>query len=447
MKNQYILPPGPSSHPFFQMRKFIRDPIQFFETCRNQYGKTFTLKLLGQPRCVVISDPADLKQVFMASSDQLHAGEINATVFEPILGKESLLTLDGKKHLQHRKLLLPPFHGERMQVYGEIMAKIARKKIISWKKDASLRIFDEARDITFSIILSAIFGMDEESTRFAKLEKSLHALIHVIKKPFGLMTLLNKSLHINLGPLTPWAKMMQLRHQVDICLFEEIAARKKMILTDRIDMLSLLLQARDEAGNPMTDQEIRDEMITLLIAGHETSTTGISWALYGILSNQEILRKIKAELHQGIAHVDKWVYLDAIVKEALRVTPVVPYITRLTQETYTLGKYILPKGTMIMPSIYLAHHDPLSWDAPELFRPERFLNVTEMPYTYLPFGGGMRRCIGAAFAQYEMKIVIAQVLLHAELVLKKNYVPKLVRQGVVIVPSDGVPVLNVSNTF
>lgn len=441
------LPAGPSEPKIFQMIKFIRKPIPLFEKCRETYGKTFTLKLPGHPPYVVISDPNDLKQVFMANQNQLNAGEINGTVLEPVLGSGSLLTLDGQKHFQHRKLMLPHFQGARMKVYEQSMAQIAQKRICNWKPGDKISLFDEARSITFSMILSTIFGMDERNIRFTTLEDVLNKLIHVIKKPFGLITLLNKSLHVNLGPLTPWAEIVKLRKKVDAYLFEEIESRRQMDLTSRIDILSLLLQVRDESGNPMSNKEIQDEMITLLIAGHETSTTGIAWAMYGILSDKHIYTKIKEELsfvvtdkNDLINNLDKLVYLDAIIKEALRITPVVPYIQRLTKEEFKIGEYIIPKGVVIVPSIYLAHRDPDVWKEPNKFIPERFLNSTEMPYSYLPFGGGMRRCIGGAFAQYEMKIVIAQMLLNAELSLKENYTPKLIRKGVVISPSDGVPV-------
>jgi cytochrome P450 family 110 len=310
------------------------------------------------------------------------------------------------------------------------------------------------RLLTFSIIVSAIFGMEEDDARFKKLTDSLHALIQVLANPFAFMTLLNPLLRRNLGPLTPWVKIMKLKQAVDACLFEEIEARRKINLDDRTDILSLLLQAKDEAGHTMTNQEIRDEMLTLLMAGHETSTMGITWAFYGILSNPAVLQKLKEELntviqqpHEFVQKLDKLTYLDVVLKEALRITPVVPYVVRIVKETYQLGEYTLPEGASIMPCLYLTHRDPDVWHDPDKFIPERFLNTSETPYTYLPFGSGIRRCIGTAFAQYEMKIIIAQILLDTELVLQEGYVPKLERKGVVIAPSNGLPITiqNISN--
>lgn len=233
------LPPGPSKKNFFQVMKLIANPLPILEECKRIYGKTFTLRFSGQPDNVVISDPIDLKQIFAATHTQLNTGEMNATLLQPVLGDYSLLTLDGKKHLQHRKLLLPPFHGQRMKDYGELMSKIAKNKILNWKQNNTLKLVDEVREITFDVILNAIFGMDEESSRFKTLTQSLHQLNHVASKHFSVITLITPFLHRNLGFLTPWAKIMKLRREVDLCLFEEISARKKMSLDSRIDILSL----------------------------------------------------------------------------------------------------------------------------------------------------------------------------------------------------------------
>lgn len=448
MNKRSMLPKGPTKNSFFQLIKFIRKPITVFEECRKIYGKTFTLRALGHPDAVVVSTPEDIKQVFASNSNQLHTGELTATFIRPIFGNYSLLSLDGQKHIQHRKLFLPSFQGQRMKVYGDLMAKIVKKKVLCWETGNVLQLLDEARDMTFNIILSAIFGMDEESTRFTALTASLHNLINEMTKPFAFLTLITPALHKNLGFLTPWQKIMKLRQEVDLYLFEEISERKKMNLDSRIDILSLLLQTRDESGNLLSDQEIRDEMLTLLTAGHETSSMGVSWAFYGILSNPNVLQKLRDELNcfvtneqDLISNLDKLVYLDAVLKEALRITPVSSYVGRITKETYPLGKFTLPKDTIIFPCIYLAHRDPDYWSEPDKFIPERFLNSTEIPYTYLPFGGGIRRCIGAAFAQYEMKIIMAQILLHADLELKENYVPEMVRKGAVFAPSHGLPVI------
>lgn len=446
--NKNFLPEGPAKKNVFQFLAAINYPFTIWDHCKQTYGKIFTLKYAGQPDQITISDPHYLKQVFSSTADQLNTGEINGTLLQPILGDYSLLTLDGKKHMQHRKLLLPPFHGQRMKEYGESMCKIAHEQITTWKTNTKIKLIDEVRKITYQVILNTVFGMDETNTRYRVLSNALEQLLLVSAKPFAVMTLLLPFMRRRLGGLTPYSRLMDLKKKIDDCLFEEIAARKKLDLSERTDILSILLQARDEVGNPMTAQEIRDEMLTLLLAGHETSTTGIAWAFYGILSNAEVSSKLLNELqalattnNELLQNLDKLTYLDAVVKEALRLTPVLPNLVRVTNEDYQLGEYRLPKGTTISPCLYLTHRDPDYWDKPDQFMPERFINTTEKPFTYFPFGHGIRRCIGAAFAQYEMKIIIAQIMLNLDLALADNYKAAFERRGPVFAPSHGLPVL------
>lgn len=448
MENISCLPKGPSENKLFQAIRLIQKTIPYLEECQRNFGHIFTLRIFGRPNAVVISDLMDLKQVFSANANQLNTGEVYATLMGPVIGEGSLFSLDGQKHIRHRKLLLPPFHGRCMQAYGDLMAKIVKDKASSWKAGDAFTLSNELHDITFGIIFSAIFGMNEKNMRFERLKKSLRLLIHSFATPFAHFTLLTPRLHRNLGPLTPWANIMKLRQAVNKCLSEEIEERRKSDLSTRIDILSLLLQAKDEAGSFLTTEEICDEMLTLLIAGHDTTTMSACWAFYGVLSNPNVYQKLKDELNhvfniEGglIANLDKLIYLDAVVKEALRVTPVIPLAVRLTNEEYQLREYTLPKGTAILPCIYLAHRDPKIWAEPDKFMPERFLNSATVPFTYLPFGSGIRRCIGAAFAHHEIKIILAQIFLHAELGLKENYKPKMKMRGVVAAPSGGVPVV------
>lgn len=438
MNQKQIFPPGPTQHSWAQLRAFIKQPLDLFKRSRADYGSLFTLRLWGQPPYVVVSEPAHLKQIFTASPDVLHAGAINAAIFKPILGASSLLTLDGCPHLRHRKLILPAFHGEKMAGYGKQITDVTKKKIQTWRVGQELSVLNEVRAITFDIILQNVFGLDASNVQAQQFIYTLHQLIDLIKKPLSLLVFLNPGLHRHLGPFTPWKKMMRLRAEVDAYLYQEIDQRRRLPCAHRMDILSLLLQAQDEQGRGMSQEEIRDELMTLLIAGHETSTTGIAWTLYWILSHPEVEQQVRLELNQVSPSQP---FLEACIKEALRLIPVVPYITRLTQSKYELGGYDLPKGSVIAPSIYLAHHHPEFWPHPEQFIPERFLSGPETPYTYLPFGGGVRRCIGAAFAHDEMKKVVAEILKHALLKLKPGYRAQPLRKGVVMCPSKGLPVL------
>jgi len=447
------LPCGPSKSKFIQFVNFVKDPTTMLIDCRNNFGNTFTLKFPGQPPYVIVSDPDDVKKLFTSSSDDINAGEINGSVLKPVLGNSSLLTLDGDKHMLHRKLMLPHFHGQRMKFYGEVMQKIALDRIKQYELGESLSVFYEARDMTFDVILQTIFGIEEKNQKYLEIKNLLHELLTTIKSPFGLITLMSTKLHKNMGFITPWAKIQRLKKKIDSVLFGEIERRRHLDLSSRVDILSLLIEAKDKNGEFIKNEEIRDEMLTFLIAGHETTATAIAWCVYYSLANDNVLEKILAEIKTtGICPeklyevVDKLTYLDAVLKESLRMMPVVPYIARLTKTEYQLKNRILPKNVAIIPSIYLAHRDAKNWTNPDNFNPERFLESSEKPYTFLPFGGGIRRCIGASFATYEVKIVIATLFLKTELALKDKKHPKLIRKGVVIAPSKGVPVI-VKNKF
>lgn len=444
----YILPKGPKTSQILQFINFIKNPINMLRSCYNTYGDSFTLKLIGQMPYVIISDPDDIKSVFMEHDGALSAGAANGTVLRPIVGNFSLLTLDGEKHMFHRKLMLPPFHGERMKLYGQRMQDITVARITNWKATDKISILDEALHITFDIILHKIFGIEESNHNYLKIKTALRELLNMVETPFGVATLIFKKLHTNLGVLTPWAKIQKLKKEVDAILLEEIKSRISSDLSLQTDILSLLMQAKDEAGNAMTPEEIKDEMITLLIAGHKTTAATIAWSTYYILSNEQILNQLLLELSNARKDsedidiiVSKLPYLDAVIKESLRMTPVLPYVGRLTIEPFQLKNILIPRGVVIVPAIYLAHHSASNWPDPEKFMPERWLTKQEKPYTFLPFGGGVRRCIGASFAMYEIKIMLTTILENTKIKLVEGYTPRQIRKNTVMVPSDGVPVI------
>ncbi|MDP3704334.1 MAG: cytochrome P450 [Legionellaceae bacterium] len=452
MENYSHLPAGPKGSKLIQTIKFLSRPMAYLEACRERYGKTFTLRFIGQPTMVFISAPHDIKQIFMTTdAEKLGVG---GAFVGPIVGDFSLLTLNGKKHLEHRKLILPSLHGERMHVYNHIMATLTQQTISSWQKNKDIILLDEMREITFNVILKTIFGLDEDNARFANLVQCLRSLIKIMKTPLGsAILLILKPLQRNLGPLTPWAKIMKLRQEIDVILFNEIKQRSTSDLTDRIDILSMLLQARDEDGHKLTEEEIRDELMTLLLAGYVTTSNGLTWSLYFILKNKPVLKKIKEEIQQIssegelLDNIHKLTYMGAAIKEALRITPVNAYASRFVKQPYTMGSYTLSPGTRIVLSIYLAHRESTVWQNPEKYNPERFLNSSEIPYTYFPFGGGDRRCPGAAFALFEIKVALTQILQHTELALHKDYQLNTVLKAIHVIPADGIPVVVKKNDF
>ena len=328
------------------------------------------------------------------------------------------------------------------------MAALTRQVIASWQKDKEIILLDEMREITFSIILKTIFGIDEDNARFDNLVRCLCSLIKIMKTPLGsAILLILKPLQINLGPFTPWAKIMKLRKEIDLILFNEIKQRSKSDLTNRTDILSMLLQAKDEDGHSLTAEEIRDELMTLLLAGYITTSNGLTWSLYFILKNKPVLKKIKEEMQQValkgelLENIHQLTYMDAAIKEALRIKPVNAYASRFVKQSYTMSGYTLSPGTRIILSIYLAHRDSTVWRNPEKYNPERFLNSSEIPYTYFPFGGGTRRCPGAAFATFEIKVALTQILQHTELTFHKNYQLKTILKAIHVIPTDGIPVI------
>jgi cytochrome P450 len=446
MNNQ--LPNGPKLAPFKQFIKLFSNPAVFFTENRKQFGNTFTLRMPGKRTFVVITNPEAIKDIFQANQQQVLTGKPNSDMLKTTLGLNSLLTLDGKKHIAHRKILNAPFHGASIQAHSGIMLNEVNKVIDQLKPDTTIRLLPHMHKVTLGVILRAVFGVDDES-RLSHLAHRLEKLLAFIKSKVGLMTMLLPWLHINLGKLTPWGRLQLILKEVNDGLYSEIELRRQVTdLSKRNDVLSLLLQATYDDGSKLSDLELRDEMLTMLNAGHETTATSLAWAMYRIHSHPEVLKKILAELKTVVGdgvnvtqeHVAKLEYLDAVVKETLRLLPIISFIVRQLEVPMTIDGYNLPAGTTVVPCIHLAHHREDYWPNPEKFDPERFLTTNVGPYNFLPFGGGIRRCIGASMAMYEMKIVLAQMLNRASFELLPDYVPTHVRQGVVVGPSHEMPI-------
>jgi cytochrome P450 len=411
-----------------------------------QYGDCFTVHILGMRPGVILSDPDAIRDLFMADSDAVVAGESNAEFLEPILGRYSLLNLDGDRHLRERRLVLPPFHGERVHVYGRIMQEVTRQVMAEWTPGRRFPIQREMQRITLEVILRAVFGLDDGVER-GRVRAAVLRFLAGADGP-GAAALAIRALQIDLGRLTPWGRFVQLRKQVDREIFAAIAHRRAAGTAGRDDVLSMLIDARDEDGRAMSDQELRDELFTLLMAGHETTATSLGWVFWAVLQRPEVLNRIRAEVARVAAErtldprrVNELVYLDAVVKETARLHPVTDGVGRLLKHPTRLGRLYLPAGVGVSPSTYLTHRRPDLWPEPQRFRPERFIGARPSPYAFFPFGGGVRRCLGAAFATYEMKVVLAEVLGAAELRPAPGYRPRVVRRAVTLAASSGVPVV------
>jgi cytochrome P450/predicted unusual protein kinase regulating ubiquinone biosynthesis (AarF/ABC1/UbiB family) len=443
------LPPGPTSPPLLQAMRWLQWPLPFLDECAERFGETFTLRFPSAPPIVMFSDPDAIKTIFTGDEEDLRAGEANYRL-EPILGKHSLLILDGREHLRERRLLQPPFHGDRMLAYGVVMRDIAAAAVERWPSGRPFAVHPEMQGVTLDVILRTVFGLDEGPTK-RDLRAALLDLLNLGSNPQLLLAAQQSSNGNRSNGANPAERFFSARQRVDRLLFAEIAARRRADvqghLTDRPDILSLLVQATHEDGRPLEDQALRDELMTMLLAGHETTATALAWAVSHVLSHPEVRVRILDELRQaGLAPLDpervtRLEYLDAVCRETLRLTPIIPLVGRRLTRPMRIGGVDLPAGVVASPCIYLAHRRPERWPEPERFRPERFLETKPTPYEFLPFGGGVRRCLGMAFALVEMKIVLAEVLTRVELRAAPGYQVRVVRRSVTLAPSEGMPVV------
>jgi cytochrome P450 len=411
---------------------------RFLDACRRRYGDVVTMSTAFDSKFVMVFDPELVKKVFQAPPDHLRAGEANALLGQ-LLGERSVLVLDGAEHLRQRKLMLPPFHGKRLKTYEDTMRAAADRVIDSWPRGEPFTLMPEMQRITLDVIMHAVWGM-EAGPRADELKRRVRAAIDPLSRRFGVVVLALSGGRF--GDRKAVQRFEQRRRQLDEMIYEEIALRREASdLEQRDDVFSMLLQARDENGEAMTDQELRDELVTLLVAGHETTATGLAWAFDLLLRTPRVMTKLKQSLADGDD-----TYVDAVVKEVLRLRPVVPGICRVVRgEPFELGGYTVPPGTEINPSIGVIHRRGDRYPEPSEFRPERFLEENPPDtYTWVPFGGGTRRCLGASFALLEMKVVIKRVLERAELRPVGPKPEKVLRRGITLVPRDGVEVVRAS---
>jgi cytochrome P450 family 135 len=371
--------------------------------CRRRYGDVFTVRPYGFGNIVLLADPDVIKEVFAGDRDVFAAGQANAAM-SPVLGRHSLLVLDGETHLRQRRLMLPPFHGEAINRYRERVEKITEAEVATWPAGEPFAIRPRMQAITFEVILRAVIGVSDPD-RLQRLRELLPKLLDFSVFDMWSVWLFPKLLDSPMGRRNP---AMRVRPEVDRLLHEEIAAHRAHP-EGRDDILALLVEARDANGDPLSDEELLDQIITLLLAGHETTTTGLAWAFERLVRHPDVLERLKSELL-----TDEEDYLDAVVNETLRVRPVIDGVWRKLTAPAVVAGHRLPAGTLVFPAISLVQTSAAFPD-PEEFKPERFLDGSPPPYTFIPFGGGPRRCIGASFAIMEMKTVLRAVLQRVEL--------------------------------
>ena len=429
------LPPGPRAPRALQTYLWLTRPTQVFDRCAHRYGEPFTLRLLLVGNMVYFAHPAAVEQIFKSAPSLVHGGEAYK-ITEPTGGPRSLFLLDEEEHMRMRKLLLPPLHGERLRRWGSVIEEVTEEAVARWPvgKPFALRPVTEA--ITLDVIMRIVFGI--EPSRAEELRRLLPGLFHVsiAQAP----SFVSPALRKDLGPWSPWGKYVRLRARIDELLYAEIARRREELAgvaegeeSGRDDVLSLLLGARDDEGRGLSDGELRDQLVTMLLAGHETTASQLAWAFERILRHPHVLSRLREEMEDGGSQ-----YLDAVIKETLRSRSVAAHVARmLTEDTEIMG-YRIPAQTVVALGIYRLHHSPDLYPAPAEFRPERFLDENGPGhYAWIPFGGGVRRCLGVGLAMLEMQVVIPTILRLVELRASRPEPERIDVLGVTLVPSRG----------
>ncbi len=426
------LPPGPSSPPVVQTMQWLFRPLEFMDSMRRRHGDSFSVKFLGfATPMVIVSDPGAVEALYKARENALPPGRTVA--LEPVMGPRSVLLLEGREHLSRRKAMLPPFHGERMRAYESLITEVVGRELDSWPLATPFPIHPRMQAVTLEVIMRAVFGVTDP-IRLERLRGLLDGMLSMMAAPRLQLRVLVARRFGREGP------MEQLRSNlagVDELLLTEIAERRAdPALDEREDILSMLVCARFEDGGQMSDSELRDQLVTLLLAGHETTATALAWTFDLLLRNPNALTRLREEVAEGGDD-----YLRAVISESLRLRPVIPIAGRRLGSELRVDGYTLPPGTDVTPGIWLTHTRADLYPEPLAFRPERFLDNGPETYAWIPFGGGVRRCLGAAFAEFEMRIVLREVLARCELRGARSAPERIARRNITFSPGAGTPVV------
>ena len=422
------LPPGPREPPVLQTAHWLLRPISFLESCRRSFGDTFSVRFLGfRTPMVMVTHPDAIRALYSVREHGLPPGRTVALL--PIVGPRSLLLLEGRAHLARRRMMLPPFHGERMRAYESIVRDAVERDVERWPVGQSFALHPRMQAITLDVILRAVFGVTDQGRRARLAERLGHLLASTSSVGLQFGVLLSR----RLGGPDPLARLQTVRHEIDALLAAEIAERRA---DPRDDILSMLIAARFEDGGAMDDEELRDQLMTLLLAGHETTATGLAWTFDLLLRHPRVLARLVAEVAAG-----EEAYLRAVVAESLRLRPVVPLAGRRLSSELRVNGHVLPPGTDVTPAIWLAHTRADRYPEPFAFRPERFLEDAPATYAWIPFGGGVRRCLGAAFAEMEMRVALAEILRRRALRPASSAAERVARRNVTFSPRTGTRVV------
>jgi cytochrome P450 family 110 len=433
---------GPTTPQIIQLIEAIARPTERLDSYAKEYGDVFVSKLSGFRPFVLFSNPQAIQQILTADPNLFDSGKGNQ-ILHPLVGDYSLLLLDGSSHQRQRKLLTPPFHGDRMKSYGNLICEIAQQVMSNQAIGETFSMRSAMQEISLRIILRTVFGLDE-TERFSQLRKLLSSILDAVGSPLGSTLLFIPFFQKDLGAWSPWGKFVRQKQQIKNLIYAEIHERRAKNNLFGEDILSLMMSATDEAGKPMTDAELNDELMTLLFAGHETTASALAWAFYWLHKLPEVKEKLLKELHPLSSNFDpseivKLPYLTAVCQETLRIYPIAMFtFSRILKTPYQIMSYDFEPGTQLTPCIYLTHQRTDIYPDPKKFNPDHFLERQFSPYEYFPFGGSNRRCIGMAFAMFEMKLVLATVMSQWQMNLAETKQVQPVRRGITLAPSGGV---------
>jgi cytochrome P450 family 110 len=436
------LPNGSRLPALFQTLSIVADPIAFLDANARQFGDTFTTRVLGinSPPVVFLGHSQAIQAVFTTLSDAFELGKVTH-VFRPLVGNQSLIMQEGARHQRQRQLLMPALHREQLHSQGHLICQLAQKKMLDWELGRSLLIREEMSEISLQVILQVVFGL-VPGERYERLKQLLSRLLEAITSPLYSTQFFFPMLQQNVGRWSPWGQFLDQMAQIDALIYAEIRDRRSHSLHNRTDILSVLMSACDEAGNSMDDEELRDQLMTLLLLGHETTASALTWAFYWLHRHPECLEKLRDEFNDlgddpDPVTLSQLPYLTAVCKEALRVYPIALISQpRKVKRTIELEGFTYEPGTVLVPCIYLAHRRSETYENPDQFQPDRFLDQKFSPYEYFPFGGGSRSCIGMALSLFEMKLVLATVLSWYEFETNVTTPIRPARRGITFVPPD-----------
>jgi len=424
--------------------RLILWPTDYMDDNVRRYGPMFKIGGDHSPPFVYVGEPDVVREIFALDATQATTGQGNG-ILRVMVGDHSILLLDGDAHQRQRKLLMPPFHGDCLRTYADLICEITHQISADWQPGQSIIARTPMQALTLNVILQVVFGL-REGDRLTELKRYMSTMLDAISSPLSSSFLFFPGLQQDWGAWSPWGRFLRLRERVRELLYAEIRDRRQALETldaeaaAQTDILTLLMQTRDENGEAMSDTELHDELVTLLLAGHETTASAMVWMLYWIHYLPEVEQKIRAELADLEADPDPMAiaqlpYLTAVCQEALRIYPITPTsFVRTLRESMTLAGYDLVAGTALVPATYIIHQRPDIYPEPQQFRPERFWERQFAPHEYLPFGGGHRRCIGSALALMELKLSIATLLQQFEFELPRRRPVKPTRRGLTLAP-------------